>query len=898
MTGTGPSSAVHPAALAALVDRLREVPARGPGFVLLTGRSGDGRTTLLRELAARHQGPVLWSTAAPWETRYASGILLQLLPDLSVTPDSAVDDPVAGAARIARWVAASRDTVLAVVDDAQWADALSLQALASAVRHHRDARLLVVAATVTGDADIASPAPDLLHHIATGIVRVGPLTVAEVGQLAARHGIALHPSMAERLCRHTGGVARDVEQLLAEVPPQVWAGFDPDLPAPAAVTAEVRAALGDCAPSTRRLIESTAVLGTGTAVRDAAALAGIDDDLITVLDEAARTGLVRLGPQGLTEIGPADPMLRAAVLAGMGPAATAALRCRAAESTEDPVRRLRLLVAATPVPDTDLADRLDALATEQAAQGAWGTAAALLRDASRLTDDRLSRESRLTRAVDALIGAGDIFAAAALIPEVESLRETPLRNAVLGYLAMVRGRPAEAEIRLARAWDLVNSEREPEQAALICQRYVLHALCRCRPTELVDWADRAIALVGSGNPAAVEAAAIRGLGLVYGRTEEARRSYAELSQQVRTGAQVQRIMMGRGWLSLIADEFDDARADLEGSVPTTYLGGSTRISLWARAWLARVQFLTGDWDDALRTVAEAAELVDRTGIVLSSPLLHWTATSVHCLRGDWAEAQSSLQHTATGPQDYEIMRVPSYLARAQWAEARADSAGVLRALHPMTQAWAWNGPDDPGQWPWADMYAHALVTEARYDEADAFLTRHERHAADLGRPSAQARLRVVRGQLFGACGDLEHAREAFAGALEQLEGMPLRYDRARAGLSFGQMLRRAGKRREADAELSTARDLFAALDARTYVTRCDRELKAAGVRAQRTGRSGDQLTPQEEAVAALVARGLPNREVAAELFITAKTVQYHLTRIYTKLGIRSRAELAALRGES
>ncbi|WP_245718321.1 LuxR family transcriptional regulator [Nocardia miyunensis] len=966
MTGTSPSSAVHPAALAALITHLHAVTNYGPGLILLTGRHGDGRTTLLRELAAQHDGPVLWSTAASWETHYPFGVIRQLFPGLataadpgrvdapapdrtvardqieataaatlggatrststtgpsdSVTsaeaaipgtasdpePDSEEMDatttnlgnepgPVEVAAAIARQIGA-RGTVLALVDDAQWADIASLQALSSTVRHHRGARLLIVAATVVADTNVAPDTVELLPRIATDTVRIGPLGTAEVGQLAARHGIALHPSMAERLCAHTGGLVRDVEQLLAEVPARVWAGFDPDLPAPATVRAKVRAALSDCTPAARRLIEATAVLGPGTPVHDAATLAGIDDDLLTVLDEAARTGLVRSGPQGLTEIGPAGPMPRAAVLADMGPAATAALRCRAAESTEDPVRRLRLLVAATPVPDAGLAERLDMLAGEQAAQGAWGTAASLLRDAGRLTADRLTREGRLTRAVDALIGAGDIFAAAALIPEVESLRETPLRNAVLGYLAMVRGRPAEAEMRLARAWDLVNAEREPDVAALICQRYVLHALCRCRPADLVDWADRSIALVGSGDPAAVEAAAIRGLGLIHGRADEARQSYAELSRQVRTGAQVQRIIMGRGWLELITDEFDDARADLESAVPTTYLGGSTRISLWARAWLARVQFLTGDWDDALNTVAEAAELVERTGIVLSAPLLHWTATAVHCLRGDWAAAQAALQHAATGPQDYEIMRVPSYLARAQWAEARADAAGVLRALHPMTQAWAVDGLDDPGQWPWADMYAHALITEGRYDEAETLLTRHEHHAAELGRPSAQARLQAVRGQLFGARGDLERARAAFAAALEQLEGMPLRYDRARVSLSYGQMLRRAGKRRDADAELSTARDLFATLGAHTYVIRCDRELKAGGVRAQRAGRTGDQLTPQEEAVATLVARGMPNREVAAELFITAKTVQYHLTRIYTKLGIRSRAELAALHGD-
>lgn len=95
--------------------------------------------------------------------------------------------------------------------------------------------------------------------------------------------------------------------------------------------------------------------------------------------------------------------------------------------------------------------------------------------------------------------------------------------------------------------------------------------------------------------------------------------------------------------------------------------------------------------------------------------------------------------------------------------------------------------------------------------------------------------------------------------------------------------------------LTAARDLYASMGATTYVVRCERELKAGGVHTVRVDRAVDELTPQEEAVAALVAQGRTNRQVAAELFLSPKTVQYHLTRTYAKLGIRSRSELAALR---
>lgn len=106
-------------------------------------------------------------------------------------------------------------------------------------------------------------------------------------------------------------------------------------------------------------------------------------------------------------------------------------------------------------------------------------------------------------------------------------------------------------------------------------------------------------------------------------------------------------------------------------------------------------------------------------------------------------------------------------------------------------------------------------------------------------------------------------------------------------------MRRLGRRARADVVLTAARDGFAAMGATTYVERCDRELKAGGVHL---ARSGSRLTPQEEAVSRLVAQGWSNKEVAAELFLSGKTVQYHLTRVYAKLGIRSRTELAARYG--
>jgi DNA-binding NarL/FixJ family response regulator len=120
------------------------------------------------------------------------------------------------------------------------------------------------------------------------------------------------------------------------------------------------------------------------------------------------------------------------------------------------------------------------------------------------------------------------------------------------------------------------------------------------------------------------------------------------------------------------------------------------------------------------------------------------------------------------------------------------------------------------------------------------------------------------------------------------------FQRALLELAYGQILRRAGQRRAAAHQLQAARDRFAGLKARPYLERCDQELAACGLApAKRSDFDPSRLTAQESAVARLVALGMGNRQVASELFVSIKTVQFHLTHIYAKLDISTRAELAA-----
>jgi ATP/maltotriose-dependent transcriptional regulator MalT len=588
-----------------------------------------------------------------------------------------------------------------------------------------------------------------------------------------------------------------------------------------------------------------------------------------------------------------DPMVRRAVLDQMGAVARASAHRRAAEVLTDPTDRLRHRAAALTAPDVDLAEELDEAASAFAARGNWATTAELLALSAGLTSRKEDFEERTLRRIDALVGAGDALAAAALVSEVDSMAETPLHDAVLGYLAIVQGRAAEAESRLSRAWSLSEAPRHAKVRAMVGQRFVLHSLAQCRAEQLISWADRTCALVPSDAPESLEARAIRGLGLsALGETEEALEGYRQLFEETTRGAQAQRVVMARGWIHLAIDEIDEACSELEAALPTDLLGGSLRISLWAHAWLSRAHFLAGRWNEALDLADRGLHLARRSGMTLVVPLLHWTTSQIHALRGDVAAAEASLRRGDARSLDYPVMRVPAALAWAATAETRGDYRGVLQSLAPFVAGAFGDMVDEPGYWPWADLYANALVMEGRLDDAETFLAPRERAATAGGHRSAIARLAAPRGRLLGAHGDLVGARRAFDLALDMLADLPLEYDRARVYFAYGQTLRRAGRRRDAELALSRARQLFSALGADSYVARCDRELGASEVSGG--GRLAELLTSKERLVASQAAHGRSNREIASELYISEKTVQYHLTRIYAKSGVRSRTALAAL----
>jgi DNA-binding NarL/FixJ family response regulator len=198
------------------------------------------------------------------------------------------------------------------------------------------------------------------------------------------------------------------------------------------------------------------------------------------------------------------------------------------------------------------------------------------------------------------------------------------------------------------------------------------------------------------------------------------------------------------------------------------------------------------------------------------------------------------------------------------------------------------GITEPGRAPMLPDVVEALVAVGRIEDAETILAKLEARACRLDHTWARPAALRCRALLLLARGDAEPARVAAEAAVTGFEAAGFLLDLGRARLVAGQALRRLGERRRAAEQLEAAKEVFAELGAALWLARTESELRRASPRP----RHDRELTSAERRVAALVAAGRTNREVSAQLFTTVGTVEVHLTRIYRKLGLRSRTELA------
>jgi DNA-binding CsgD family transcriptional regulator len=895
------------------VGRAAELRALGDAFisagdgramvVLVEGLPGIGKTSLVERFLSRLGGAqILRATGDESERFVPFGVVDQLMrvagerrPGLLAPEGGAYDDHVAVGLRILDLAGQLQDDgpVVIAIDDVQWADEASLRALLFAMRRMVDDAVLLILVVRSGES-FALP-EGLVRLAGDTTVDPGPLQVEEIRQLAEAAGVTLTARAARRLQEHTSGNPLHAGALLRELPRKAWSDPDDTLPAPRSFSMLVVRQAERATPAARALSYAAAVLGLRSRLADAAVVAELEEPL-DALEEAIAAGLLVTDSRRET-VSFEHPLVRAALYHDLGPASRARLHRRAAERVTGPAVALRHRVAATSAPNPALADELEAAARDEARRGAGAAAAAMLLDASRLSAEDAERDRRLLEAVDALLYVGRGMEALAYLDRIAGMPVGVRRDMVLAHAAIVAGNTADGQRLLESAWRRCDRTTDPALAAAIARRSAYYWMGELRGEETATWARLAMQLTPGDDPAAVEAAGLLGYGLAMSGTyAEARRTLDRAVERLDRvpGGDGSPVRSLRGVVRFFGGDLEGALADLLVAPAAALRVGSTNVAVAGFACLAEVEYHAGLWEDAMLHADRAVSISVASDEWLPSTSLALAAVSGLAIqRGDLDAAADAVgrldEHVAASTSEVAF----SAVAHARLAAARGEHGSALAVLEPLAQALAGTALREPGMLQWDLLYAEALLDSERYEEANMFLATREGLSASRSHASAIARFARVRGRLEAARGRADVADAAFRLALERGEAVGMPYELALSQLAYGQFLRRRGQRRAAASQLGRARECFVELAAVPALARCDRELAASGLKpVKRTARDPFRLTPRETTVARLAASGMTNRQIATELILSAKTVEVHLTRIYSKLGINARAELA------
>ncbi|HEX5945673.1 MAG TPA: helix-turn-helix transcriptional regulator, partial [Acidimicrobiales bacterium] len=493
----------------------------------------------------------------------------------------------------------------------------------------------------------------------------------------------------------------------------------------------------------------------------------------------------------------------------------------------------------------------------------------------------------------------------ALLPDVAGFADSAPRSWVLGRAAMAAGDLAGAERLYTDAWTRAATAGAGGDSATrtiagqAADMLSLLGLHRRDGDQIVTWARRAMA---AGSTSGLSASlACHGLA-IDGRFAEAEAEMTAIldgdpAPRLRLDAQ-----LGRGVVRVWANDLEGAVADLESveaddTVPRSILA---RVDL--RSFRAEAAFRAGHWAEAVDLAESTASIVDDVDDPLFGVLPHAVAAFVLAGMGRGAEARAHADMAASNADATGLLPARVWSAHASLrVAAAADDPGEVARLGDDLVA------DGLGSFPegihhWRRIYVEALVAVARLDDAAAAADELGRAAGSGpddrgdGDLSVAADAALAAGLVAAARGRRDEAAIAFGQglALDEVGSRP--YPRACLELAAGENLRRMGDRQAAAGLLKRAARRFDRLGAAPRAARCARELEACGLAPRRRGGgrgSAHELTARERLVARLVAEGRTNREVAAELVISAKTVEHHLGRVYAKLGLRSRTELAA-----
>jgi DNA-binding CsgD family transcriptional regulator len=555
-------------------------------------------------------------------------------------------------------------------------------------------------------------------------------------------------------------------------------------------------------------------------------------------------------------------------------------------------------VAALEQPDEELAAGLERLADEEADSGRVTLAATHLRWASDISPDRAGRERRLLTAALRLMLAEE-SRGMSLRPAVEAADPSPLRGLLLGRMASGLGQFAEAERHLTEA--LTQARADPGEgplAALIAGTlggtYLLMGDGE-KGLSAARWA------LGTGCLGALATTRTRtqvALGVleVTGPTA----ALAELghldADPARIGPLDAECLAFRGFLRMLAGDLGRAVTDLTVGLAMARAGAPFTLGLTPYAYLVLAQYLTGQWDDALLASEQASSAAAVRARRSQLPLLHLAAACVPAGRGQTEEAgrHAGLAGEIAASLDYSHEGLYAAMARALVAQAAGDYLGMADALGPYSVEAALDARTRALAALWRPLLAEGLIGSGQAEQATAVL---DQLRGDAGQASWLApALAWLQGWLAEQQGDTNRAQEIYAVGEQTADAQSPVYV-ARLLLAHGRLLRRTGQRRQAVERLRQASDVYLALRAEPFLARTEQELAECRLPGTQppAARAEKQtmlaLTSRETEVAHLVGKGLSNPEVASELFISRKAVEYHLGNIYAKCGLHGRQQL-------
>ena len=872
------------------IEQLVASVALGPRFVAIRGEAGIGKTSIWRWALERHRRAghrVLLARASEEEFQGPIVGLIDLfehvaIDDQLLLPDLDRFDRGHRVLSALRTLAAVTPVVVAI-DDVQWLDPVTAAALRYALRRLEDEPVVVLATERTAQG--TSPDARTIPADRCEEILLGPLRIEATREVVSSVVASLSRPALERIHELSGGnpmyaieLARAVDlfddPLVASVPPTLRDALS--------------ARIGAVAPDVLAVLQVAAALGPSSIDSIAAATAPID--AARVAGDAIRQRLLIVGPDGIVRF--EHPLVAAAVLAAMNPVDRQALHGRLADIVTDADARARHLVHSCAEPDADVAAELESAAGRAARRGASAVAADLAAHSVRVTP-ATDAESQLRRRFLAIRHRAAAGETARALAETDSL-----------VASLPPGRQRAEAISMRVSIDFAGAGRYLDQALreagdddllrgrILEMRAWMATIHRSEPSEGVDVGGQALAIasrIGDRTLEMLASCTVATASLMLGQPRPELLDRALRLDELRTDSRLghtPQIVSGR--ICLWCGQLAEARAIFE-ELHDAYARGGLEYQRPYRLFdLALVELASGKLATAAEVADDGIEAASDAGNDQAAAWVAYPAAlaAAHLGRSALAERWAGVLRSHGLQHDGHTRTVMAHHVVGVVALAAGEPTRAVAELEQGFARFREAGVLLPAIVPIVAEAIEALALSgdaARCAESAAEL---ERRASAVQQPWVTAAATRSSGLAAFAAGRPD-AAPRLADAAAMLDELGYRLDAARTLLLRGRALRRAGHRNASADTLTDALERFTEMSAAPWMVQAEVELaRVANIR------EAAALTPTESRVSALVAAGRRNREIAGELNMSVATVEAHLTRIYRKLHVRSRTELA------